>query len=308
MTKRITRGLVVLLALAGLALPAAARAQDMKDPAKESKEFYKTARLIMTSQESKIWKHLPDEASRQEFIRDFWAKRDPDPDTEENEFKAEFEGRIDYANKHFREGGLGMNTDRGRIYIFMGPPDKFEEFYTHEDTSIRGPILWWIYYADRLGIEFVDERGYGTYKIRQYDGDFFGAMQDMVKLGQWVGPDSVFRKRIVDFDLDYDTDAKAIDLSIPAKNLLLKENDEGAFQVDLDFIFYIYGDEGRTKDTVRESRTFIATVREVDELKTVPFRFDVPLKRGTNFVDVIIKGKTRNSGKVRRIFEIKVKS
>ena len=307
MTTKFKRRLVVLAA-AALILPALARAEDRKDPAKESEEFYKTARLIMTGQERKIWKHLPDEAARKEFIRDFWAKRDPDPDTEANEFKAEFEGRIDYANKHFREGGLGMNTDRGRIWIFMGPPDKVEEFPPTGDPGVRGFILWWIYYADRLGIEFVDEKGYGSYKIRQYDGDFFGAMQDMVKLGQWVGPDSVFRKRILDFDLAYDAGAKVLDLTIPVKGLLLRENEEGGFQVDLDFIFYVYGEEGRTKETFRESRTFTTTVRELDELKTVPFRFEIPLKRGTNFVDVIIKGKAKNTGKVRRIFEIKVKS
>ena len=63
-----------------------------------SLDFYETAQLIMTKQEKEIFKHLPDQESREEFISDFWAKRDPDPATEENEFKEEFFRRIEYAN------------------------------------------------------------------------------------------------------------------------------------------------------------------------------------------------------------------
>jgi GWxTD domain-containing protein len=80
----------------------------------ESEKFYQLARLIMTSEESKIFKLLPDAEARKEFIKDFWDKRNPDPDSPTNTFKTEYEGRVAYANKHFREGGLGLNTDRGR--------------------------------------------------------------------------------------------------------------------------------------------------------------------------------------------------
>ncbi len=302
------RGLFFLLALAGAALLAAGSGpgpSDSKlDP--ESEKFYKTARLIISGQENQIWKRLPDAESRKEFIADFWEKRDPDPTTKQNEFKDEFERRIEYANKHFLEGGPGMNTDRGRIYIFMGPPDKFEEFLNNmTDSSARGALLWWSYYDNQLAVEFIDERGDGRYRIQRYVGDFFGAME-LFKLGQWVGVDSVFKKRDVKFDLYYDAARKELVVTIPAKALLLRENPNGELQVDLDFKFYIYENEGAKRDVYTEGKSFVTRDIEYEKSGDVPFRFACPLKPGKNFVDVIVKGKEGSNGKVRKIFDIKV--
>lgn len=292
-----------LLAVAALAAACASGPGARLDP--ESDAFYRTAKLILTGQENKIFRRLPDAESRREFIADFWDKRDPDPDTEENEFKAEFESRVNHANRRFQEGGPGFNTDRGRIYVFMGPPDKFEEFFTHNDPDIRGPILWWIYYGYGLGVEFVDERATGQYKIRNYEGNFFEAL-DSLKLGRWVAADDVFRKKFVKFDLTYDPVGQEFEVTLPAGGLAFKENEDGSFQVDLDFVFYIYPDRGPAKETFSESKTFSATNTELLDLKNVTFRFSRALGPGTNFVDVIIKGREGKRGKVRRIFEIKV--
>jgi GWxTD domain-containing protein len=271
----------------------------------ESKKFYDTANLIMTREESKIFRLLPDPESRREFIDDFWAKRDPNPDTEVNEFKQEFESRVNYAARRYKgEGRPGWNTDRGRIHIFMGPPDKFEEFFTHGDPDVRGPILWWIYYDYQLGIEFVDARGTGEYKIREYDGDFFGAM-DILKLGTYVGTKDVFLKKVVNFDLTYDREAGEIVIALPAKLLNFKENDEGKFQIDLGFKFYLYEGQGLAKRTLTEARTFAASNPEIEGLKTVDFRFAIRLGPGTNFVDVIIQGKEGTASKIRKLFEVK---
>jgi GWxTD domain-containing protein len=301
------RGVLFLLALAaGVILISGegrAGAKTKLDP--ESEKFYKSAQLIMSGEETKIWNHLPDAEARKEFIKDFWEKRDPDPYTEENEFKREFENRVTYANKRFNEGGPGMNTDRGRVWILMGPPDKFEEYMTHvEDPSVRGPILWWFYYNYALGIEFVDEKNSGQYKIRQYTGDFFEAME-LYKLAQWVGPDSVFKKRTFKFNLKYDARAKEIVVLIPGKNLLLRENDEGKLQVDLDFKFYIYEDEGTKKEIFTDSKTFVTSDVEIEKSGDIAFRFPYTLKPGKNFVDVIIKGKAGSKGMVRKIFDVK---
>ncbi len=295
----------LLLAAAALAAACSSGPGIKLDP--ESDAFYSTARLIMTKEEERIFRRLPDPESRKEFIADFWEKRDPNPGTDKNVYKLEFEGRVDYANKRFREGGPGYNTDRGRIYIFMGPPDKFEEYFTHNDPDVRGPILWWIYYDYYLGIEFVDERNNGQYKIRRYDGNFFEAL-DQLKLGQWVMTKDVFKKRVVKFDLAYDPAREALTITIPADSLTFRENEEGKFQVDLEFIFYIYPDEGKSKETYRERKIFSATNAELLDLKTTEFVFSRPLPPGTNYVDVIIKGSEDSTAKIRKIFEIKVSS
>jgi GWxTD domain-containing protein len=301
-----TRTVVIVLFLAaGLGLLAAcSRAPRVAlDP--ESKKFYDTASLIMTREETKIFRLLSDQGSRKEFIEDFWAKRDPNPDTEINEFQREFQSRVDYANRRYKgEGRPGWKTDRGRIHIFMGPPDKSEEFVTNQDTTVRGPILWWIYYDYQLGIEFVDAGGTGEYKIREYDGDFFGAI-DVLKLGTYVGTKDVFLKKVVNFDLTYDREAGEIEVALPAKLLNFKENDEGKFQIDLGFKFYLYEGAGLTKRVLTEERSFVATNQELDDLKTVTFHFATRLEPGTDFVDVIIEGKEGAASKARKLFEVK---
>ncbi len=302
MTKK-TCLIFVFLAGTALAVSCASGPKMKLDP--ESETFYQTARLIMTKEENKIFVRLPDPQSRKEFVADFWAKRDPDPETPDNEFKLEFEARVDYANRRFREGGPGYNTDRGRIYIFMGPPDKFEEFFTHGDPNVRGSIIWWIYYDYHLGIEFADERGIGKYQIREYDGDFFGAM-DLLKLGHYVKADDVFRERFVKYEASYNPESEEIEVGIPAKALIFRENDEGKLQVDLNFTFYIYEDEGVSKKVFQDKKSVITTDGELTEMKTVTLKFPHTLKPGTNYVDVIIQGPTPTSSKIRRIFEIKV--
>jgi GWxTD domain-containing protein len=295
-----TSALVLLAVLAASMISAAA---EKLDP--ESAKFFQTARLIMTKEETKIWNRLPDAASRLEFIADFWLKRDPDPDTPLNEYRQEFEARVEYATKRFREGIPGYNTDRGRVYIFMGPPDKFEEFFPGPGDSDRGSTIWWIYYDYQLGIEFADERGGGSYKIRDYDGDFFGAM-DIFKLGRNVRADDVFNKKFFKFETVYDDESRELEVRIPAKALMFRENSEGKLQADLRFVFYIYPDEGKGKESFSDARSVVLTDAELDAQKTVDLRFARDLKPGTSFVDVIVQGPEGTKGKIRQIFAIKV--
>jgi len=299
---------VFLAAVAAAAFLAVgrARAQSKTKLDPESEKFYRSASLIMSSEENKIWKHLPDAESRKEFIQDFWDKRNPDPDSQDNNFRIEFESRIDYANRHFKEGGLGMNTDRGRVYIFLGPPDKTEDFLNRDyTTSNRGSAIWWIYYKYGVGVAFVDERGYGTYKISQTEGNIFEAME-LYKLGQWVGPDSVFKTSVVDFKLNYDSAKQELVVLLPAKSLLLRENADGKLQVDLNFKFYVYEDEGVRREVFTGSQFYITADVEYEKSGDIPFRFARDLKPGRAFVDVVIMGKEGMKGKIRKIFELKV--
>lgn len=273
----------------------------------ESEKFFTTARLVMSSEESDIFTHLPDAAARRAFIADFWAKRDPLPETPDNEFKATFESRVEYANKRFKEGGPGYNTDRGRIYIYMGPPDKTEEMFSHQDPEIRGQILWWIYYAYELGVEFIDERGDGQFRIRRYTGDFFEAM-DLMRLGQGLsGADGIFRRNAVKFKADYDAAKGEITVSLPADSLAFRDGEQGV-QIDLEFLIDVYEDRGARKDaSLRETRTYVTTDPELLELKDVSFAFARRLPPGTHYADIIIKGAAGTTGKVRKLFRLKVK-
>lgn len=269
----------------------------------ESEKFYETARLVMTGEEKDIFTHLPDAESRQEFIKEFWDKRDPDPYTEENEFKKEFFDRIEHANKRFNEGVPGWKTDRGRIYIYMGPPDKFEEFFTHEDETVRGPILWWIYYNYELGIEFIDEKNSGSYKIRSYTGDFFSAL-DNLKLGQ-VPTLKGEKRKFVNFKLNYSKEKKEIVITLPVEPFNFKD-EAGKLRAELEFQFFVYG-KNRTKiDEFKAEKSFAEALDDVLKMKEIVFAFPYHFEAGRYYLDVIIIGKDGSLGKTRKIFDLKI--
>src|SRR5208283_3218279 len=81
---------------------------------------------IITDQERAAFKQLSNDEERDNFIEAFWQRRDPTPDTEENEYKEEHYRRIAYANEHYAAGIPGWKTDRGRIYIMYGPADEVD--------------------------------------------------------------------------------------------------------------------------------------------------------------------------------------
>src|SRR5580704_13564454 len=81
---------------------------------------------IITDEERSAFLQLQTNEEREQFIEAFWQRRDPTPDTVENEFKEEHYRRIAYTNERFSSGIPGWRTDRGRIYIMWGPPDEIE--------------------------------------------------------------------------------------------------------------------------------------------------------------------------------------
>jgi len=140
-------------------------------------------RWIITPEELSAFKQLSNDEERDQFIEQFWLRRDPTPDTEENEFKEEHYRRIAYANEHFAAGKAGWRTDRGRIYIIFGPPDEIDAHpsggnYQRPieegggETSTYPFETWRYRYIEGLGdkgqevmIEFVDTCMCGDYHI-----------------------------------------------------------------------------------------------------------------------------------------------
>ncbi len=135
---------------------------------------------IITDEERAAFKQLSNDEERDNFIEAFWQRRDPTPDTEENEYKEEHYQRIAYANEHFAAGVPGWRTDRGHIYIVYGKPDEIDSHPSggqYERPMEEGggetstfPFEDWRYrYIDGIGqeviIEFVDSCMCGEYKM-----------------------------------------------------------------------------------------------------------------------------------------------
>ena len=137
-------------------------------------------RWIITDEERAAFKQLSNDEERDAFIENFWLRRDPTPDTPENEYKEEHYRRIAYADEHFASGVPGWKTDRGRIYIMYGPPDSIDAHpsggsYNRPMEEGGGststyPFETWRYrYLEGIGqeieIEFVDTCMCGEYHM-----------------------------------------------------------------------------------------------------------------------------------------------
>ena len=137
-------------------------------------------RWIITDEEKSAFMQLSNDEERDQFIEAFWQRRDPTPDTEENEFKEEHYRRIAYANEHYAAGIPGWKSDRGRTYIVFGPADEIDSHPSggsYERPMDEGggetstfPFETWRYrYLEGIGqevmIEFVDTCMCGDYHM-----------------------------------------------------------------------------------------------------------------------------------------------
>jgi GWxTD domain-containing protein len=135
---------------------------------------------IITPDERGAFLKLQTDDEREQFIEQFWLRRDPTPDTVENEFREEHYRRIAYANERFASGIPGWRTDRGRIYIAWGPPDEREEHASggsYQRTPEEGggttstfPFEIWRYrhlegVDSDVNLEFIDPTMSGEYRL-----------------------------------------------------------------------------------------------------------------------------------------------
>lgn len=194
--------LVAVLAFSGIAFTRTPQQetpdqqQDTKKAAKQQKQSQRSLEreldsqykkwlnedvvYIITPEEKNAFLHLSTNEEREQFIEQFWQRRNPDPDSPENTYKEEHYRRIAYANEHFASGIPGWKSDRGRIYIMWGPPDEIDSHPTggtYERPSDQGggetstyPFEDWRYrYLEGMGnnveLEFVDPTSTGEYHL-----------------------------------------------------------------------------------------------------------------------------------------------
>ena len=134
---------------------------------------------VIADEERKAFKTLATDEEREQFIEQFWLRRDPTPDTEENEFREEHYRRLAYANQYFASGIPGWRSDRGMIYIKFGPPDERDQHNggTEERDMKEGggttstyPYEKWRYrylegFPPNVEIEFVDPTLTGEFRM-----------------------------------------------------------------------------------------------------------------------------------------------
>jgi GWxTD domain-containing protein len=170
----LVRTLVVALLLSTTPVAYGQRKTEAKDWLQGEVQF------LITQEERQVYGRLTTPEEREHFIEQFWKRRDPNPETVANEFREEFYRRVAYANENFTAGTPGWRTDRGRIYVLYGPPNRRDArpmggryqkpFSQGGDTITTYAFEIWEYdfipgIGSDISIEFVDRTHSGVYTL-----------------------------------------------------------------------------------------------------------------------------------------------
>jgi GWxTD domain-containing protein len=292
----------------GLALGGCFEMRINQDPLYKS--FFEKAQLIMTPEEIKIYRSLPDENTKAEFIEEFWEIRDPDPGTEENEAKTEFAERVRFANLWFgtfnphrgwdtgedREDRRGWSEDRGRIYIILGPPDVIwyfngqDEYPRFDGTRDRARANeWtaeqWIYERYQVYVVFA-RASTGSWNMQTRDARLFEVL-DWAKLN-WISTEfkEDIRRR---FRFKARFEPGGIQVSVPVSRVNFDQNFRAEFAVRINvYLDNTKVDEVQVTKPVQEDEESLTAGKKKTLEFIIPYS---PPGRGKYLFDIVIQDK-----------------
>jgi len=262
----------------------------------ESKEFLSIVRYIITPQERKAFLNLPP-SKRKQFIEEFWKKRDPDPNTEENEFQEEYLRRIEEANHLF--GPNGWLQDRGRVYILLGPPER-KEVYPRGRTFYGKPMEIWYY--GYFPIVFIDHYWNGNYKLEALSAYQIAQINKaQMELKPKVG------KERVTFDFNLRIEPKnqgefIIQLEIPYKNIWFKQ-EKDKLVATLGLIIKILDAQETNVWDLRKDYHISIEEKNLSELIQKSYLIEIPvtLKEGDFILEAELENKVTSEKIQKRI-------
>ncbi|MCU0276607.1 MAG: GWxTD domain-containing protein [Acidobacteria bacterium] len=270
----------------------------------EEKQFLSEVRYIISGKERKIFRNTP-ATERAQFIEEFWKTRDPDPTTEENEFRDEYYRRIDEANRLFREGSPGWLSDRGRIFILLGEPER-RDVYPSGYSFYQPPVEIWFYGA--FPIVFIDSQREGMYKL-----DPTSARRiSMINVAQMqLKPKGIERNvRLFTFSLAAESlgpGRARLLLEVPYRvtNLVLNEQTR-VYETRLKLAVLVRDPEGRTALEKEELRTVSVSDAMLAGLgKNITLEFPLQLPAGPYTVRVTLEN-TADSSQAQKEIQVKL--
>ncbi|MFQ6081907.1 MAG: GWxTD domain-containing protein [Candidatus Aminicenantia bacterium] len=278
----------------------------------KDQEFLSKVRFIITKEERKIFLELP-ASEREKFKKEFWKKRDPDPDTEENEFKKIYFERINEATRLFRgEGRPGWLTDRGRIYIFFGPPflRRRYEGGLYGGVIIRAREIW---YYGLYPVEFIDYRGTGEYQLVTTDVAHLNELNTALAFLREEQEKKVteYGKAIFDFNLEIKKSREnelIISIEIPYKNIWFTEK-EDKLETSFELSISIYDFNNQLVWEYQKDYPVSVTEEEIKTGKEKELLIEIPvtLEKGSYKIASILINKTGEE-KMKKELEFSVES
>lgn len=286
-------------------------------------EFLSKVRYIITRKERKIFLELPD-SEKEAFREEFWKIRDPDPETEENEFKMEYFNRIDTADDLFvSEGRPGWLTDRGRIYVLFGPPFERITYPMGSNPESRCSEIW--YYGD-FPVVFVDSTCTGQYELVTYN---LTGLRDLNLMymhefsrAQDRAQQTIVEKEKIFFDFNWRVN----------KNIVDENKAEGIIVIEIPYEVIWFNAEGDMLKTVLDVRlelkdfegqlvweyeaAYEVAVKddELTEKKGVKYKIEIPfvfseelnrLRLGKNLLHAVVKNRTGDE-EAKKVMEFKL--
>lgn len=258
----------------------------------ESKEFFSIVRYIITKQERKTFLNLPS-PERKNFIEEFWEKRDPDPDTEINEFKEEYFNRIEEANLLFKEGSTpGWLQERGRVFITLGPPDTRTTY--PRGTSLYGkPTEIWYY--GFFPVVFIDDNWTGYYKLDPLSAQHIAEIN---KTQVDYRPKVPMGKVVFDFNLNAEKvkEGEALfRVEIPFKNIWLTEK-ENLLQTTLEVSMEVFNQDEKSIWQYKENYEVSLTEEDLVEFIDKKYLIKVSANIQPGNYILVVKIENRSGG------------
>jgi GWxTD domain-containing protein len=258
----------------------------------ESEAFLSSVRYIITKDEKKEFLNLvPSE--RPAFIEGFWKRRDPDPETEINEYRDMYYQRIAEANSIFRDGlGEGWLQDRGRIYILLGPPDTRQQYprgYNMGDY----PTEVWMY--GFYSIVFIDQDWNGNFELVK--GGAYNLAQIMKTQMAWkprISRDKVVFDTSGGIEVLIEGDRQKVMVKIPYRNIWMRAEGEN---LETTISSEIQIKDDRTQEKVFESKKdYDISIKESDLKKMFDedylIEVSIQLPEGSYTIDVFLENRT----------------
>jgi len=275
----------------------------------EDSEFLSRVRYIITKKEERTFLDIP-KKDRGKFIEEFWNRRDPDPSTEENEFKMEYFDRMEKADELFvSEGKPGWMTDRGRIYILFGPPMDRITYPMGGDPYSRCREIW---YYGNFPVVFLDATCTGNYRLVTYDFSSLRSINLMymheltkaqARAQQTVRGEAGF------FDFDWNIKKTMVNservegiisIIVPYANIWFKEKDD-KMETFLDVHIELRNFEGNIAWEHEDFFKIETDEKKLKENKKGTFNIEIPfvlekdldkLRQGKNKMYAFIKNRT----------------
>jgi GWxTD domain-containing protein len=285
-------------------------------------EFLSKVSYIITGEERKIFLELPD-SEKEKFKEEFWKRRDPDPETEENEFKMEYLNRLEEAEKLFiGEGRPGWLTDRGRIYVLFGPPTDRVTYPMGREPSDPRREIW---YYGNFPVVFVDSAGDGIYYLVTYDLSSIRSLNLMYlhELNQaQIEAGKTFKKeqRFLDFNwsvkntfIEEEKVGGAVVIEIPYAAIWFK-GEEDRLETTLDVHLDLKDFENNIIWEYDEAFEIAMQEIELKNMKKENYKIEISfilgknldrLRLGKNLMHAVIENRTGEE-KIEKVIEFKI--